>query len=216
MSVGNKSHNNNKRRVSFVALAHVNEIPARSAYSNLEKQMTWYDSSEIQNIKCNNKKTISHYRQHSRILQETNVNAMPATTGEDEHYCLRGLELFTREGSKERKDCRDKSRDAVLKENTLQAFEGISDPNYLSYIYRKQTKTARKQALVRGLEDAACAAMVYFEEEEDEEDNNDGSEQEKEILMTMTGPDHRRTDFRTAIAIRAGVHQLRRLVSKAA
>jgi hypothetical protein len=67
--------------------------------------------------------------------------------------CTQGIECFTREGARRRKENKRKAWDAVIQEQELQDRVGVVDPEMLAAIYRYHTFNCQIAAARVGLAD---------------------------------------------------------------
>lgn len=133
-----------KKKVSFNRLVFVRETLHIADYAFEEKRNTWFNKTEMQNIKAGMAATL-------RLIVSGNYQ------GDDDNHCSRGLEFRSRAGSRKRKENKLLALDAVLGEQDNQYNDGIINAKAISVVYQQVSLRPRIGAHERGVQDQIVA-----------------------------------------------------------
>eukprot|EP00546_Thalassionema_frauenfeldii_P007468 CAMPEP_0178914590 /NCGR_PEP_ID=MMETSP0786-20121207/11516_1 /TAXON_ID=186022 /ORGANISM="Thalassionema frauenfeldii, Strain CCMP 1798" /LENGTH=216 /DNA_ID=CAMNT_0020587527 /DNA_START=109 /DNA_END=759 /DNA_ORIENTATION=+ len=127
-------------KVSFFPQIFVFEVDHHSSYAEEEHQNTWYNKSELVELRQKNLPTI-------RLMRSG------ALKNDTEEHCVRGLEHRVYDRAMERKAIRIRAREAVFEEQDLQEWSESKDPEGLAQCYIEASNPCSFQAHKIGLLD---------------------------------------------------------------
>ena len=161
--------------VSFAPSIILHEVHEYSTMDVDNKNELWYSYKELKEMKLNIKRILQKFNDDNNFLTtftrngvETNETKQACNHDyenydenkedeqEEEEFCFRGIEMFTREGKFRRKHRIDQSIVAVLQEQDMQRlFFGVSYYNdeVIRQVYTKCTFPSQLIAYNLGIED---------------------------------------------------------------
>jgi hypothetical protein len=146
------------KSISFNPYPLFHEVLSRSDYSYDEVHSTWYDRNELAFIKAELKET---------AIAVTRAGSRGGRTS----FCKRGLEWIL---SGDRRRAKAEAQKAVLEEQALQRYEGVSDCELLADIYfdcsrenQAMAQTAAQQDEKDARGDACMSSGPLFSAEKD-------------------------------------------------
>jgi hypothetical protein len=148
-----------KKVVSFYPSVRVYETIHRLEYSTEEIFSTWYDGLEMERICNENLLTIA-------VME----SGKPISTN-DEIYCTRGLEHYTRRGKIMKQRRREEAQDAVIDEQECiihygEACDTKDKSDHIARVYHTYSKHAENVARRLGCLDEIVARNVYKRQNE--------------------------------------------------
>ena len=170
--------------VGFSKKVKAKKIPRAIDYSEDERNATWYDDAELEEIKFENKITLQTSKASAYdiplappsggVKPTTNNKAINDSDDEyiydnianEERYCLRGLEKQTTKYQETTKPFLQKSRAWVLEEQEKQRAQGINDPSRLAKISQQATKSEIRLAYIRASVDKQIAEELAKADQE--------------------------------------------------
>jgi hypothetical protein len=132
-----------KRAVSFACNVTIRTTLHCNNYSSQEMQSCWYSRRERKQMR----------QEISYIVYLTECDHEESDDYDYKCCCTRGIQCFTREGARRRKENKRKAWDAVIQEQELQDIKGVDDPEMLAVIYRYHTSKCQIAAAIVGLAD---------------------------------------------------------------
>ena len=130
-----------KHSVSFEKYDLVYDIPHIDDMDDKEVDSIWYTPDELKQITKNAK----------NIIREVNAGVRDVCGNDDD---VLGLEKHTSYATKLRKDQLNDIYDTVLGIQSFQNRRGLSLPNTVADICRKQTQSSRQEAYEKAIRDA--------------------------------------------------------------
>jgi hypothetical protein len=117
-----------RKSISFNPYPLIHEVLSRSDYSCDEVHSTWYDRDEVAMIKAELKENAIVLASSSRAGGSCRTSSAGRTS-----FCKRGLEWVLLSG--DQRWAKAEAQKAVLEEQALQRYEGVSDCELLADIY---------------------------------------------------------------------------------
>jgi len=146
------------RRVRFKK-ARFRKIRSISNYTQAEIHACWYTAAEYSSIR----------NSCAAIIRAHDNGLVPAAQGDSgEEYCLRGLESYTREGSRRKRQNRINALRVVMSmndQNSRQPQQGMADCQEIATSYGHAATTSRRRAVNLGMQDQEEAALAHMKDE---------------------------------------------------
>lgn len=133
-----------QKEVSFNEVVKAKKTIHISNFSTDEIDNCWYTENDFEVMKRD-------VRFEVNLLENECIKDEGECEQGEMRHSTRGLQMFTKAGSKLRRECKRFSRNVVIEEQELQREEGSNDAEYIAEIYAMATKSARRLAL-----EAAC------------------------------------------------------------
>lgn len=132
-------HYKTRKSVSFHQVVkakktiHVNDLSAE------ELRAYWYKSEDYESMKKDARFEADLLENGCLVEHESSCTVMKR--------CRRGLDVFTRMGSKQRSETKRRGHAIVMEEQDLQREEGSNDPEYIAEVYASVSKEACAAAI---------------------------------------------------------------------
>ena len=129
----------NQKSVSFRQYVSVRQTMSLDDYQSSEIDATWYSPEEVASI---------------RLACRREIKRLEAGKAFDnKKYCSRGLEGFTKYGKATKLQIRSEATEAVLDEQELQYFEGVTNESTIAKVYQAIAAVSKFRAHVTSLLD---------------------------------------------------------------
>ena len=156
-----------KKSVQFYKIVDIRTTTHSQDMTDKEIANTWYSRGELVSIKTS-------------VSTAVNFMSLGKPTGDD--HTTRGLESKTREGTRRRKANKQISIHAVLGEQNLQQYRGISDPEGLRKVYMAHSRRCLSESQALGKADQSEVNLIR---KADEPEDMEIDEHEKRYLFLI-------------------------------